>query len=50
MKTMVAPAKRPGRMRGRVILKNFLKRLQPRFWAASSMAGSILERVARALR
>ncbi|MNC88500.1 hypothetical protein D3C83_43180 [compost metagenome] len=50
MKTIVPPAKRPDLMSGRVILKNLRKPVQPRFSAASSMAGSMLASAATALR
>jgi len=50
MKTMVAPAKRPGRTRGSVIRKKRRHGPAPRPSAASSRAGSRLARAAVALR
>ena len=50
MKTMVPPANIPGMMSGRVMRKNLRSPVQPRFSAASSMAGSTLARAATRLR
>jgi hypothetical protein len=50
MKTMVPPAKSPELISGRVMRRKRRKPVQPRFWAASSMAGSMLARAATALR
>ncbi len=48
--TMVPPAKRPGLMSGRVTRRKRRRPVQPRFCAASSMAGSTLARAAAQLR
>ena len=50
MKMIVPPANSPGMMSGSVILRNFLKPVQPRFSAASSIAGSTLAKAASTLR
>ena len=50
IKTIVPPAKSPGMMSGRVMRTNFRNPVQPRFSAASSMAGSMLASAATALR
>jgi hypothetical protein len=50
MKTIVQPAKRPGWMRGSVIFQNRRSPVQPRFWAASSIAGSMFASAATAFR
>jgi hypothetical protein len=50
MNTMMPPAKKPGMMSGRVIFQNFRIPVQPRFSAASSMAGSTLASAATRLR
>ncbi len=50
MKTIVPPAKRPGRMSGSVILVNRRHGPEPRFSAASLIAGSMLARAAVAFR
>ena len=50
MKTIVPPAKSPGRMSGRVTFRNVRQRDAPRFREASSMVGSTLARAAEAFR
>ena len=50
MKMMVPPAKSPGMISGSVILRNFRKPVQPRFSAASSIAGSTFASAASTLR
>ena len=50
MKTMVPPANSPGLISGSVIRRNRRRPVQPRFSAASSMAGSTFASAATAFR
>ena len=50
MKISVPPAKSPGAISGRVMRKNRRTRVQPRFAAASSIAGSMFASAATAFR
>ncbi len=50
MKTMVPPANSPGMMSGSVIFQNLRRPVQPRFSAASSIAGSTFASAATRFR
>ena len=50
MKIKVPPANSPGAISGKVMRKNRRSRVQPRFAAASSIAGSTFASAATALR